>query len=426
MSPDHSQRTHARYSASTAHRWFRCPGSVRLCEGVPNRPSAYAAEGTQAHERLEECLAQGVDYGYVYGEEVNTTDMGRSIQVAIDYIAGIYTENPDAVMLVEHRFSIPSEAAPGEVFGTCDCVIHVPSLRLLYVIDYKHGAGVVVDVRGNEQLRFYALGALSAHPEWDVDTVALVIVQPRAPDFALPIPEEWVPVARIHPLFAEELESAIRATKDEYYTPLVPGEKQCRFCPAATVCPARERQALAAVGETFSSVRQVTAESLLAAGELPPKRVAEILDAADLIRDWLRRVEQRGVELVRDGTGVPGRKLVEAQARRQWIEDVESEDLALRLGELTGDDLDFMQFMRPVTITEAEKLVKDAVRERTPKGQKKAAVEEVTRQMAFLTTKKSSGNLMLVRAEDPRPAVDPASAAFAGVVALPYVTEEAE
>ena len=40
---------HARLGASNAERWMKCPGSVRLNEGLPRKTSAYAAEGIAAH-----------------------------------------------------------------------------------------------------------------------------------------------------------------------------------------------------------------------------------------------------------------------------------------------------------------------------------------------------------------------------------------
>ena len=40
---------HALLSASSASRWLNCPPSARLGENYEDKPSEYAAEGTEAH-----------------------------------------------------------------------------------------------------------------------------------------------------------------------------------------------------------------------------------------------------------------------------------------------------------------------------------------------------------------------------------------
>ena len=41
---------HAFLSASSAHRWLECPPSAKACEGVDDRASPYAKQGTDCHE----------------------------------------------------------------------------------------------------------------------------------------------------------------------------------------------------------------------------------------------------------------------------------------------------------------------------------------------------------------------------------------
>ena len=41
---------HAFLSASSAHRWLECPPSAKACEGVDERASPYAQQGTDCHE----------------------------------------------------------------------------------------------------------------------------------------------------------------------------------------------------------------------------------------------------------------------------------------------------------------------------------------------------------------------------------------
>ena len=51
---------HSRLGASTSERWFNCPASVRLSDGIPSRESPYAAEGTLAHEHGAHRLEKGL------------------------------------------------------------------------------------------------------------------------------------------------------------------------------------------------------------------------------------------------------------------------------------------------------------------------------------------------------------------------------
>ena len=41
---------HSIFSPSASHRILNCPPSLMLCEKQPDQSSAYAAEGTCAHE----------------------------------------------------------------------------------------------------------------------------------------------------------------------------------------------------------------------------------------------------------------------------------------------------------------------------------------------------------------------------------------
>jgi uncharacterized protein DUF2800 len=416
---DHASRAHSKFGASSAHRWFACPGSVRQCEGVAETKSKYAEEGTRAHELLETYLM-----GIRDCPEDGPEGMHQAVMIAVHYVEEILDQYPDARMLLEHKFEIPSHVAPGQVFGTNDVCIYVPSMRLLYVIDYKHGAGEYVKVEGNKQLRFYGVGALHADETWVIDTVALVIIQPRI-EHAAPIREEWVAVSDIIE-FQSEIDEHIALALDPL-APLVPGVEQCRWCPAAVSCPARERQALATIGNGFGDVKQITPEGLPLAGDLAPERIGHILSKKKMIENWLDAVEKQGLQLAQGGVNIPGFKVVEAMARRRFEGyDPENEATTMPIARKIADispSLIAEDFVHTslLGITEVEKMVKDDAREHAPKGKKKEAVEEAVRKLAFLTTKRSSGNLTLVEEDDARPAVNRAEVAFSNVAAIPHI-----
>lgn len=50
--------SHAKLSPSAAERWMTCPGSVVLSEGMPQRTSEFAEEGTLAHALAEMLLTK--------------------------------------------------------------------------------------------------------------------------------------------------------------------------------------------------------------------------------------------------------------------------------------------------------------------------------------------------------------------------------
>lgn len=52
---------HAKLSPSSASRWLNCPGSVALCENLPDSSSSAALEGTVAHALAAHCLTSGAD-----------------------------------------------------------------------------------------------------------------------------------------------------------------------------------------------------------------------------------------------------------------------------------------------------------------------------------------------------------------------------
>ena len=57
----HSDRAHALLSPSSMHRIMKCPGSVKLSEGIEQPESEYAKEGTLAHECAEELARKAIE-----------------------------------------------------------------------------------------------------------------------------------------------------------------------------------------------------------------------------------------------------------------------------------------------------------------------------------------------------------------------------
>lgn len=435
---EHGVRKHAPYPASSAERLALCPGSKRMEDAVPPRAeSIYAKRGTLAHYIMEVAFDNGEREAasavvfcdprmFAYAEvtigDKEYDSIVAGVQEALDYVYEILDTYPDAQLLTEQRLHFPSLHAPDDVWGTGDILIFVPSLAWLIVADYKNGVGAV-EVQGNRQLLRYGTSAVLNNVQHGVLHVRLVVIQPNA----------FHPHGNIRHwdlTFDEVLDWACALDAEiersqAHDAPLVPGEKQCHYCNAATTCPALEARALSVVGSTFASVKDIPGVQLPRPQDMPVDRLAYILDAKDMLEDWLGEVEKHAFELARQGYTVPGRKLVEAQAKRRWYGDTDivAQQLVDLMGPYKSEEdkakaLDTVMPRKLIGITDADKLVARAFKARRKKSEAKQAAEEAAQALAFLTLKESSGNVSLVPVTDARPAVNLGATQF-NTVALP-------
>jgi hypothetical protein len=231
--------------------------------------------------------------------------MQEAISVYVDFIEAFYKKD-GGELLIEHRFDL-SKVHPG-LFGTADAVHYSEKTRVLTVTDYKHGAGIAVEVVDNPQLQYYALGALLSL-KYKAEWVDIVVVQPRC--LHKDGPKRAWRIAAIDLLeFQGRLVDAAIAT-EQPDAPLVPGD-QCRFCPGAPKCPALRSQALTAAQKEF-----------LPTVEYVPEDLAETLDKLDVIEGWCSSVRAFAYAEAHRGREIPGYKMVAKRATRKWIEGVD-------------------------------------------------------------------------------------------------------
>lgn len=211
---------HSRFGASAAHRWMRCPGSVKASEGLPNPSSPAAEEGSMLHEAAANILL-GLDVHYELTDEQE--------EVVGQYVSVVRAECGDGQLFVEQRFRLPHHP---EFWGTADAVIERGDC--LKVVDFKAGRGIEVkaDYAGklNPQLGFYALGALAALNRTDWQSVEIIIVQPRYGG----IKRRLTSVQELNELAEELVEAAEKAELDE---PPFEAGSHCHFCLARPTCP---------------------------------------------------------------------------------------------------------------------------------------------------------------------------------------------
>jgi hypothetical protein len=310
--PEHSGR-----GASSAHRWFNCPGSVALSAGLPNNSSSFASEGTAAHELCATHLTNGSDAWESVGQKIEadgvdfevTDEMAECAQLYLSTIREDCTDQGVYQIWVERGFHM-NDIDP-DLYGTADCVLYTRKDQTLRVYDFKYGVGIGVDAEANDQLLYYAAGAVHSLGEdlSTVHTIELIIVQPRHdhPDglvrrWALTFDElgEWVE-ATLKPKLA-----ASRAPD----APLVPGS-WCQFCPAKQngVCPA--------LNATFDEAAGLNPSDTPG---LEDWELGARLALVGPMKTLVKSLEDEAYARLTKGGDVPGFKLVRKKGNRVWKE----------------------------------------------------------------------------------------------------------
>ena len=284
-----SPRTHATWSASAAHRYFECPGSLTLIQALPPAPEGRAAAwGTACHAVASKALLAGKKASFYLGTEEKTErfafivdeEMCDCAQIYIDYCRE-KMDGDDAVMWgVEESFSLNPLGTPFDSGGVSDFSIVFINRRTLEIVDLKTGRGIIVEVEDNVQLRTYALGVfLKFQGKYPIDWIKSTIVQPRAPHKDGIIRSETFHVADLIDWTADMLEAMRRAEAarnsyrqiegnsvkfDDWSDAHLKTGPQCDWCPVAGTCPAQRREALKIAGVWFDydGVPQMTPNDL--------------------------------------------------------------------------------------------------------------------------------------------------------------------
>jgi thiol-disulfide isomerase/thioredoxin len=309
------------------------------------------------------------------------------VQVYLDFARALI-ESADE-WSAEQGFHL--EKFHAQFYGTCDLVVYKPEKAELHIADYKHGKGVAVEVIGNPQLRYYALGAATRHHNRAVKKIVIHVVQPRCPHNDGPIRSETVAPADLLEWSADLVDAAEATAKPD--APLVAGD-WCKFCRAAAICPALKTRALAVAQAEFDDEGEMT---LPKPENLDLAALARVKRQADALETWIKAVQKYAHDLALQGQMPEGFKLVGTRPTRFF----KDEDRVKK--KLVGEGVD------PKDLYGEPKFKSPAQMETTlAKGygfKKKEAV-------AFLAplVDAVSKNTVLVPLDDPRPPARDAAA----------------
>lgn len=393
---------HARiFSASQLERIFACPGSAVLSADAERTSTQYSAWGTACHELAADALVKDDDVFFArWGDPITADGFTFEIDEEMVDCARTYTQYvrdvaaDDGVILVEQRVQFHQHLGLPDhhkAFGTADAIVVKGSEMI--VVDLKTGRGVEVDA-DSAQLKAYALGALEiAETVADIDRVRLVIVQPRAGG----IKEHDLELGQLLSWAQGHAQPAAQRVLDSVaefrVSHLVPGESQCRFCPAKATCPAlRDTVSLTTMVDQPASPDEFREAALIDAASFDDLEwLSACLAQIDLIEDWCKAVRTEAERRLQAGQPVPGWKLVAGKkGPRQWSEPELVEEMFRDSFRLPREVIYEQKLISP---TAAEKLFKQGLIGDTQWARTQVAITQ------------STGKAHVAPATDPRPAL---------------------
>ena len=367
---------HAIYSPSGAARWMSCAASVALSEHEPESRSAYATEGTAAHELAAKCLLNSEQAKTYVGTVIDakgtpftiTDDMAENVQTYVDTI----NSYPATHRHIETKLSLEWITGEKDAEGTADAVIveNDGDYVILRVCDLKYGMGVEVEAEENPQLMMYALAAIRHFKAYlggkKGFRVILEIHQVRTQD----APSRWeTNPTRLAEFLKTVRESVSRAEATREFvrggigvisSSYEPNEKNCRFCKAKVNCPARKdivRKSGANITNipvVFEPINEDEKKGLAVVTDATPdEELAGYMRWVDTIEDWCSAVREKMMNRMLAGAEIPGWKMVLGRkGHRYWKSADEVDEYMKTKMRLTQDQRYKFKVISP---TEAEK-----------------------------------------------------------------------
>lgn len=299
---------HAYLSASVSHRWLSCPPSAKLCAEIRDEASPYAQQGTDAHELCEYKVLRTLDQDVTDPTEhldFFDTEMDNCTDEYCFYVMEQYEKAKqlceDPKVLVEQRLDFSKWVPDG--FGTGDCLIVAD--KVLQIIDFKYGLGILVEAENNPQMMCYALGALDVYDGiYDIETVEMTIFQPRRDNISTFSMKKEDLLEWAETILAPTAQLAYNGEGDFH------AGDHCQFCKVKATCCKRAEYNMELAAYDF---------------ELPAKleesEIAAILPKIDSLVSWANDVKDYALQQALSGVAYNGFKVVEGKSNRKYTDE---------------------------------------------------------------------------------------------------------
>lgn len=347
---NHSERSHAILSPSSAKMWLNCPPSARLAEEIGSKDSVYSKEGTFAHELAEYALTLYLDGKYDIMDDLPiqadkrdnkflNAEMIRYVSEYVDFVISEHYEmmrrTGKVKMLLESKVDI-SKYAP-DCFGSVD--VQITSPTEIHIIDLKYGTGVKVYADHNPQMMLYSLGCYESMKPAErkkIQTVKMTIGQCRLEHYDT----FEMPVGDLLNWGENEVKEKAK-TAFEGKGELKCGD-WCRFCPAKAVCR-KQYENIVSDFEGYEDPNIMTDAEII-----------DMIGKLDDYKSWLESINKYVYDKALAGKKWNGYKLVEGRTTRKFTDTKLVINELYRLGYMPDEVLKPAEL---ISLTALEKLL---------------------------------------------------------------------
>ena len=377
---------HAQLSPSGSSRWLLCPGSVRMTSGLNKGSGDMALRGSFIHQIGEELLigkefvlGQKIFYGK--DEAIITKDMLTEANDYCSYVKAICNRDKNSELTVEMKVDLTDIAE--DTFGHADAV--VIENGNLHIVDLKTGASLV-DAENNSQMMLYAYGVYKEMEIFhDLKNITLHIVQnndktggDKSTNWSIS-PEDLI----------DWIENTVKPKAKEALSDdaqCVPGEKQCKWCDAASFCKALHDYVDQEISDLFDAEDNKSQEVTI-------EMVTSFLSKVPIINSLVTKYNERIFEELNAGKSVPGFKLVKSSTHKKWKDEIDAFEKMKRWA-----PLDEIAPRKLCTPTQAEKIL--------------GAMSTVKKNKFNELWARPEGQTVVVPSSDKRPEVKPVANMF--------------
>ena len=312
-------KEHSDYGGSVADKWMNCPGYTAAVVDIPPQVESIHMAGGTAQHALNEAVMNGsiidistmIDRPWlnVSAEFKHHLYIDENLDCARVWVDEIFQrfDPTDGWNLMIESTVVMSSIHPTDIYGSADLIAINPAQKHFAVVDYKHGAGKIVDI-DTPQIPFYGVSAADTFripADW---TFTGGVIQPRVNDgikfkqFPEHSMQEWRGIFRHAHTRSKEVDA-----------PRLAGE-HCNWCRAAPTCKALADQRRMSIRKEFSGG--------VLPGNLTPEERGRILDILPMVESWISDFQEGSLQLAIKGDAPNGYILSPGRrGARAWSAD---------------------------------------------------------------------------------------------------------